>query len=104
MLIVHSIKLGHLCPLALILLPYQDSSVIGAGGQNVSKPVENLIPDDLIFVALILEVLDSPGMSPGDLPDWPLMPNQAGCQALGSVFHIKNPHRPIAGGDKYKRA
>ena len=102
MTIVHSTRLGHLCPLALILLPYQDSSVIGAGGQNVSKPVENLITDGLIFV--ILEVLGSPGMSPSDLPDWPLMPNKAGCQTLGSVFHIKNPHRPIAGGEKYKRA
>ena len=35
-------RLGHLCPLALILLPYQNSSVIGAGGQNVPKPFEDI--------------------------------------------------------------
>ena len=29
------------------------------------------------------------------------MPNKAGSQALGSIFYIKNPHRPIAGGEKY---
>ena len=41
---VHSTRqVGHLCPLALILLPYQNSSVIGAGGQNVSKPVKDKI-------------------------------------------------------------
>ena len=86
--------IGHLCPLALILLPYENSSVIGAGGQNVSEPMECL--------CLHLQVVFcSPGMSPSHLPDRPLVPNQACRQTLGSVFHIKNPHWPIAVGEKH---
>ena len=48
-------RLGHLCPLALILLPYQNSSVIGAGGQNVPKPFEEIAlqSTDDIWVALL---------------------------------------------------
>ena len=87
--------IGHLCPLALILLPYENSSVIGAGGQNVSEPIMECLCWHLKVVFC------SPGMSPSHLPDRPLVPNQACRQTLGSVFHIKNPHWPIAVGEKH---
>ena len=40
---------------------------------------------------------DWPGVSPGNLPHWPFVPDQACSKALCSIFHVENPHRAVAG-------